>query len=686
MAPSLGNIVSTPIQVGGDLPIDVPSSPSLSSAPTGALGSVPVKILLSESPLQPEARHSAPPPAQRKLDELDVQVKTTASPQGQALSGEALRAALPSGAKLGDWLGAGPGPKDVKLFGYTLWDRSSSYKDMQSALDDYQHALDQVKNDSKLTSAERQQAMQGLADKLKALDAAIGKYQGGWFNPHKSEVALLGARVKEELQTVESLLQEAQPKGWPEGLPMSQALEMKRFDSSLALGTMGDLARVGFKFESGKVTEQMLKDHAAAAPQWAQDARKYNLTPEQARSYFQARVPINDETTKLPSLRDVELVKLGSGNLNTVYKGVHTFQGSSGSTPAVFKPLSTLDVDKLRDVGAVGKSGIDPNNPRLEGRNIASYNVDQLLGLNITPQSELVEINGQLYIAMEMAPGVSPRMGFGKESIELQLSTKDYERIRDDKGQRDEFCKAHGFQKVELLGDGVVRGTVKEPGANDVAVEFNVKDPGFQKALIQLQWLDALNGQVDRHVHNYMVKFDSSGKFEQLKGIDNDLAFGKEFLLKPGKVVGHNMNLPKIVDEGLALRFEAMKPEQLTKALEGHVSPDEIKAAVARLDIIKSHIAGLRQSGGVISSDEEWSGEKAQKLLGLDGMSRREELAKQIKEPPPGLDKKGLRNLHEDYGKIGREMEYGNYVSRDIKNVTNPDDRGPRVQYRELRS
>lgn len=684
MAPSLGNVVGTPPQIGGDVPIGAPASPDPSPAPSGALGGERVKILLSESPLQPEVRDSAPPPAQRKLGELDVQVKTTASPQGQALSGEALREALPSGSKLVDWLGAGP--KDVKLFGYTLWDRSSSYKAMQSALDDYQHALDQVKSDPKLTPAEKQQAMQGLADKLKALDAAVGKYQGGWFNSHKSEVVLLGARVKEELQVVESLLQEAQPKGWPQALSMSQALEMKRFDSSLPLETMGDLAQVGFKFESGKVTEQMLKDHAAAAPQWAQDARKYNLTPEQARPYFQARVPINDETTKLPSLKGVELVKLGSGNLNTVYKGVHAFQGGSGSAPAVFKPLSALDVDQLRGVGAVKKSGIDPNNPRLEGRNIASYNVDQLLGLNITPQSELIEIDGQLYIAMEMAPGVSPRMGPGKESVELQLSTKDYERIRDDKGQRDEFCKAHGFEKMQLMGDGVVRGIIKEPGINDVAVEFNVKDPGFQKALIQLQWLDALNGQVDRHVHNYMVKFDSSGKFEQLKGIDNDLAFGKEFLLKPGKVVGHNMNLPKIIDAELAQRFEAMTPERLTTALEGQVSPDEIKAAVVRFDVIKSHIAGLRQSGGVISSDEEWGGEKAQKLLGLDGMSRREALAKQIREWPPGSDNKGLQKLRGEYAKIGGEMERGNYVSRDVRDVTSPEGQGPRVQYRELRS
>jgi hypothetical protein len=399
-------------------------------------------------------------------------------------------------------------------------------------------------------------------------------------------------------------------------------------------------------------------------------------------------VPINDETTKLPSLKGVELVKLGSGNLNTVYKGVHTFQGSSGSAPAVFKPLGTLDVDKLRDVGAVGKSGIDPNNPRLEGRNIASYNVDQLLGLNLTPKSELVELDGQLYIAMEMAPGVSPRMGFGKESVELQLSTKDYERIRDDKDQRDEYCKARGFEKVQLLGDGVIRGIVKEAKSNDVAVQFNVEDPGFQKALIQLQWLDALNGQVDRHVHNYMVKFDSSGKFEQLKGIDNDLAFGKAFLLKPGQVVGHNMNLPGIIDEGLALRFEAMTRQQLTQALEGHVSPDEIEAAVARLDTIKSHIAGLRQSGGVISSsDEEWRGEKAQKLLALDGLSRYVELTKLMEEPPPGLNIKAAKNKFAgEHGKLGFQMEYGNYVSRDIKGLVNLDAREPRVQYRELRS
>lgn len=69
-------------------------------------------------------------------------MKFGASPQGEALAGEALREALPTGAGLVDWLGTGP--EDVKLFGYMLWDRSSSYKALQGAPDDYRHALDGV--------------------------------------------------------------------------------------------------------------------------------------------------------------------------------------------------------------------------------------------------------------------------------------------------------------------------------------------------------------------------------------------------------------------------------------------------------------------------------------------------------------------------------------------------------------
>jgi hypothetical protein len=70
--------------------------------------------------------------------------------------------------------------------------------------------------------------------------------------------------------------------------------------------------------------------------------------------------------------------------------------------------------------------------------------------------------------------------------------------------------------------------------------------------------------------------------------------------------------------------------------LEGHLSHEEIEAAVSRLGAIKEHIAVLRTNGGVIKNDEEWGGERAGKLLSVDGVARREELHNMSKTP--GLD------------------------------------------------
>ena len=50
--------------------------------------------------------------------------------------------------------------------------------------------------------------------------------------------------------------------------------------------------------------------------------------------------------------------------------------------------------------------------------------------------------------------------------------------------------------------------------------------PAMQKSLADLQVLDNLLGQVDRHTQNHMLQSDKQGRAIGVTGIDNDFSFG----------------------------------------------------------------------------------------------------------------------------------------------------------------
>ena len=677
MNPQIG---STPV---GIAPVGIPSaqepSPSASSS-EGVIGGEAVRLAPSHPQLSGEVRaHSYEPPARRKLDDVDFQLKLGLAPKGDKLKGEALREALPAREGLIAWLGAGP-KDDIKLFGFTIWHRSSDYKAMLGALDDYQKAADRAQ-DPKLSSAEKQLAVQDMHEKLKTLDAAADKYTAGSRNTHKPEVALLRQRIGEELKLTGSVLREAGAleHGWPEHLSPAQALDMKRFAPSLTFDAMGDLAQVGFKFSlddmpkhydipetllglnevqaerlmkfKGRVgalgkqagdglsgnpgvqdkvdaqakrltraeyMDQLLQGHVALAKTWAQQARAHALTPDQARPYFEARVPIAPQF--LDGVRDVPkdgIAKFGSGGMNAVSSGQYAFPGGGAPGPAVFKPLGSVDPKALEDAPAAISSGIDPNLPNPAQRNLGSAWLDQRLGLNLLPKVDLAKVGGELNIVMEKAPGRAPQAG---QSATLRLPADEVEKIKNSEAERQKFLKAHGLQEsdefevLEFPSDGGVRINIDPLIAQQqIIVTYDYSDPGLRKDLTSLQWLDALSGQVDRHSGNYFVQLDEHGRFQKLTGIDNDLAFGQN-LMDPDEdfrrgISGQQPGLPDVIDESLANQLKSLTPDELRSRLRDTLPPVEVEAAVARLGKIHEHIAKLEGEGMVLKNTEDWSSE-----------------------------------------------------------------------------
>ena len=111
------------------------------------------------------------------------------------------------------------------------------------------------------------------------------------------------------------------------------------------------------------------------------------------------------------------------------------------------------------------------------------------------------------------------------------------------------------------------------------------------KDLADLQVLDYLSGNVDRHGANMFYKVNEAGKIVGVQAIDNDASFGRFSGANTNqhKMIGYE-NLG-IMSESMAERISQMTPEMLKLSLRGQgLGKEEISAACKRLDDLQKKI------------------------------------------------------------------------------------------------
>ena len=145
----------------------------------------------------------------------------------------------------------------------------------------------------------------------------------------------------------------------------------------------------------------------------------------------------------------------------------------------------------------------------------------------------------------------------------------------------------------------------------------------FQKSMADLQVLDALMSQGDRHAHNFMVD-SSAGDFGTVQGIDNDFSFGTLSLYGKNGFVGNYGRSP-INEEGkmsIPYMSEQLKNgiidvtrEELYFALQDVLRSEEIEACwkrICQMQIaILLDIHNYQSLGGTnrYLNDDEWNEE-----------------------------------------------------------------------------
>lgn len=150
--------------------------------------------------------------------------------------------------------------------------------------------------------------------------------------------------------------------------------------------------------------------------------------------------------------------------------------------------------------------------------------------------------------------------------------------------------------------------------------------PAMQKSLSDLQVLDNLLGQVDRHSKNYMVQSDGDGRAIGVTGIDNDFSFGQNKIgslndqgreergLKAMKYAIDSKGRFMIphMSASLANHIMAIKKPQLVYALGDVLSSSQLNALWGRTLQMQQAIAAEKKKNPKsrrFLEDDEWNDE-----------------------------------------------------------------------------
>lgn len=248
-----------------------------------------------------------------------------------------------------------------------------------------------------------------------------------------------------------------------------------------------------------------------------------------------------------PALVTAEKVTVsggGKGGVNSV--SLIDYTDSRGNTVSrVFKP------ERAARLGVNAAQARDAFNPvdggwQATNTNLASHDVAELMGCGELIAKTYVSVHeGMVGMSMERAPGYATR------DVVEELD--------------------HG--KSNPLFDAL-----SQMGAEDL---LKVKGQ-LAKQLIRLQWLDLVNGQLDRHDGNWLLDIAPGTMQVTVTGIDNDLSF-------PDKVVGLNKFLLNDWEFTLAAKGLAV-----LVAPDGEKTMDE---EAAKADLLKRGGVSQRPDG-----------------------------------------------------------------------------------------
>jgi hypothetical protein len=258
-----------------------------------------------------------------------------------------------------------------------------------------------------------------------------------------------------------------------------------------------------------------------------------------------------------------------------------TYQNGS---QAFFKPEKPIDdehrklnpISEEMDFGHPGaETGIQEINPHFGARSVAMARLDALLNANMVVKTEFATL-----VRPDGSGGMKAKMGIAME---------------------------------KARGQGVDKSI-------ETGLATDLDSPVLLRGLSKLQMLDALCGQVDRHLGNYFIERNERGEVIGVKGIDNDLSFGAGITDASQKGSrqwkGQYRGLPPVIDEELGNTLLGISPEIIREALTGLLTQSEIEATLSRLTKLKEELRVLQRNGLFKAATARWSQEEITQMAG----------------------------------------------------------------------
>ncbi|MCU1489985.1 MAG: hypothetical protein JWM85_1390 [Acidimicrobiaceae bacterium] len=271
---------------------------------------------------------------------------------------------------------------------------------------------------------------------------------------------------------------------------------------------------------------------------------------------------------KALGLSDTQLVSKGredSGQMNKVTE--MNYKTESGEFSGFFKAEKGFDKSMAGQDIDVGIRQADPN---WGSRALAMYKLDQLLGAGVTARVEYAVHDGQFGTVMETAKGTRANEVNYTRTDETQSKT---------------------------------------PGS------VSLEDGTLQRCLNKLQILDAISGQLDRHMGNYFVQTGENGKVTGVTGIDLDMSFGQDMKTHDDRSSGAAQNykgLPDAIDEEFGKRILQISENDVRGAITGLLSGPEVEATISRFRSVRAKVEAAEKNGTLT---KDWNKDTAKQQM-----------------------------------------------------------------------
>jgi len=453
----------------------------------------------------------------------------------------------------------------------------------------------------------------GASANYLAVLQGLGEYQASLNRPVPGDAAGVSQRAEQMVDALNRLILSA------ERYIQQHQGDPRREQAISAMQTMQQQALNEMKLLNDVVVLARERPSAVQSMTWqgVMAGARYRLLDSVAR--------FNDANLD----RNTPVGVAGEGVMNTVLRA--RYGEGDTATALILKPVVYNEANEDVVMQQLQPAGIDPTAPNYSARNVAMSFVNDVLGLNVLVQSTFVLHEQRLHLGMSQADGRPARDSLPVPMSEEQRNflTVKVPQLRHvvDEMSLDDFEGV--FRRANLVFKAGREGLLQQLDAlqrkqYDQA-EVLLRDPSnwearevvnqlrnmstlpsvradLQRELSNLEWLDALSAQTDRHPGNYMVDVTDEGRV-RITGIDNDLSFGRSYRLCPSPANGLS-SLPRLIDEQLAQRWNQIDfARDVRPTLLTLLSGDEVRATESRFNQLREHAVSLVTQGRVIEHD-----------------------------------------------------------------------------------